>query len=74
MDGYELDPEPFYFNHHTSVSLYKGRSLTRNGLPVVLKRHDFQLIQLKSQQVQMVQTLNAASTPTPATSWKYRWK
>ena len=60
MDGYKLHPKPFYFNPHTHVSLYKGSSLTREGLSVVLKRHDFMLIQEKSQQVEMVQTLNAA--------------
>ena len=36
------------------MSLFKGRSLTRQGLPVVLKRHDFVFIQEQSQQAQMV--------------------
>ena len=59
MDGYQLEADPFYVNASTYVSLFKGLSLTRN-LPVVVKRHDFTLIQTKEVQVRMVQTLNAA--------------
>lgn len=59
MDGYELAPSLFYFIPGTSVSLFKGCSRARN-LPVVLKRHDFTLIQEKAQQMRMVQTINAA--------------
>ena len=59
MDGYQLETDPFYVNIETSVALFKGFSLARN-LPVVVKRHDFNLIQVKAVQVRMVQTFNAA--------------
>ena len=59
MDDYELETEPFYVNADTFTYLFKGRSLKRN-LPVVVKKHDFTLIQTKAVQVRIVQTLNAA--------------
>lgn len=60
MDDYEVEPTPFYFNPFTSVALFKGFSLTRNRLSVVVKHHDFKFIQQKAQQIRIVQTLNAA--------------
>jgi len=74
MEDYELETDPFYFNPDTSVGLFKGVSLVRNRLPVVVKRHDFNLIQQKGTQIRMVQAINAALAqakvqhPTPATS------
>lgn len=59
MDDYELQAEPFYFNSESSVGLYRGRSIARNK-QVVVKRHDFTLIQHKSTQVRMNQAINAA--------------
>ena len=59
MDDYELDAEPFYFNSESSVGLYRGRSIARDK-PVVVKRHDFTLIQHKNTQIRMNQALNAA--------------
>ena len=44
MDGYVLESSPFFFNQATYVSLYRGRTKTTQ-LPVVVKRHDFMLIQ-----------------------------
>ena len=43
------------------MSLYWGRSRATK-LPVVVKRHDFTLIQEKQTQLRMVQILNAALT------------
>ena len=59
MDGYKLESSSFFFNLGTYVSLYRGRNKSTQ-LPVVVKRHDFMLIQQKQTQVSMVQTLNAA--------------
>lgn len=60
MDAYDIESTPFYCNPDTSVTLFKGFSRTRNHLPVVLKRHDFALIQQKEVQIRMIQTINAA--------------
>lgn len=62
MEGYELEERPFFVNPNTYAALFKGVSLTRNRLPVVVKRHDFTLIHLKEMQTRMVQTINAALT------------
>jgi len=59
MDGYVLQSKSFFFNPGTYVSLYRGYTKTTH-LSVVVKRHDFMLIQEKHVQVCMVQTLNAA--------------
>jgi len=59
MDGYELESSPFFFNLGTYVSLYRGRARATKQ-PVVVKRHDFVLIQEKQTQASMVRTLNAA--------------
>lgn len=60
MEDYELEADPFYFSPDTSVGLFKGFSTTRNRLPVVVKRYDFNLIQQKGTQIRMVQAINAA--------------
>lgn len=60
MDNFELDKDPFYSNPCTSVALFKGVSIARNRLPVVVKRHCFSFIQQKRTQDHMTQTLNAA--------------
>lgn len=57
MDGYSLEPRPFYISDDNSVRLFKGFSLTRNRLPIVAKRHEFSLLRDKGQ---LSERLNAA--------------
>ena len=60
MNDFELEEDPFYYNSSAAVALFKGVSLARNGLPVVVKRHDFMLIQQKSTQVLIAHAINTA--------------
>ena len=57
MEGYSLEPRPFYISEDNSVRLFKGFSLTRNTLPIVAKRHEFSLLRDKGQ---LTERLNAA--------------
>jgi serine/threonine protein kinase len=57
MDGYSLEPRPFYISDDNSVRLFKGFSLTRNRLPIVAKCHEFSLLRDKGQ---LSERLNAA--------------
>ena len=41
MNDYELEKEPFYMSEDTNVKLFRGVSLARNRLRVVVKKHDF---------------------------------
>ena len=52
-----METDPFHCNANSS--LFKGLSLTRHT-PVVVKKYDFRLIQVKAVQVSMVHSLNAA--------------
>lgn len=60
MDGYELESVPFAVNGDTSTSFFRGVSLTRNRLSVVVKRHDFPHLNHKSFQQRLSQALNSA--------------
>jgi len=60
MEHYELDAQPFYVSPNTQVSLFKGISLARSNLPIVVKRHDFHFIQNLEPQQLICQSLNAA--------------
>ena len=60
MDGYELESAPFCTHSDLSSSLFRGVSLTRNRLPVVVKRSDFSHLNQKSTHQRLSQALNSA--------------
>jgi len=60
MEGYEVEPDPFYVNPYTAVGLFHGTSKAKSHFPVILKRHSFDFIQDKSVQQHLTHCLNAA--------------
>ena len=58
MEGYEIG-ERLAFNYMTFVALYQATSLDRNR-PVVLKKHEFHIIDDPGTQDQINSCLNAA--------------
>ena len=59
MDGYKLG-ERLAYNHMTFVTLYQATSLARNNRPVVLKEHEFHILDDAGTQEQINACLNAA--------------
>jgi len=66
MDSYKLDTTPMYVHPRTAVAVYKGISLIRNRLPVVVKRHHFTQVQKKNTQVHIAQVISMALTQAKA--------
>jgi serine/threonine protein kinase len=40
MEGYDIEPSPFFISGDHTVRLFHATSMLRKGLPVVIKRHD----------------------------------
>lgn len=59
MEGYELESAPFYTQSDLPARLFRGVSLTRNRLPVVVKRSDFHHFNQKSTHQRLSQALNS---------------